>query len=249
MSAGVRRWVGSVPYAVGERARQAAKALEASCLPGSRRPFFLNQYFETAAIRQLMSSETRASANGRTFEDEWSRLLPRKPIDGLDLFLYMDTVLGLPDDMLTKVDRMSMAHGLEVRCPILDHKVVEYAGSIPTDLKLRGQQSKYIFRKAVADLIPAPILHRPKSGFDAPIGQWLAGPFRELTEECLSAEASARRGWFSPDGVASIRDRVLKPEVANGASSVSKHQIWHRAWALLMLELWARNFLDAAAAA
>lgn len=231
--------------ALGEPMRQALKALEGASLGCADRPFFLNQYFKPADIRQLVSPDLNALQNGRCFEEEWAQSFSANGIaDGLDLFLYIDTVLGLPDDMLTKVDRMSMAHGLEVRCPLLDQEVVEYAGSIPTEWKLRGAHHKHILKEAVSDLLPNVILRRSKSGFGAPIGNWLSGTFRELTEDCLSPDSVSRRDWFIQPEVTSVRDSVLSRGSTGTASGLSKHQIWHRAWALLMLELWARRFLD-----
>lgn len=228
---------------IAERFRQVTKALEASLLPADQRPFFLNQYFEPGTLNQLLVSDMVPSTLANS--DGWyDPPLGGSHLDALDLFLYLDTVVGLPDDMLTKVDRMSMAHGLEVRCPLLDQEILAFVGKIPNQLKLHRGSQKYLLKRAVADLLPPAILNRPKQGFSVPLGSWLTTVFRELVEDCLSVETVRRRGWFSAEVVVDLRDALLHDQTKTKHLVISEHQLWHRTWALLMLELWARQYLD-----
>jgi asparagine synthase (glutamine-hydrolysing) len=159
--------------------------------------------------------------------------------DPLSRELYVDIKTYLVDDILTKVDRASMAVGLEVRVPLLDHKFMEFMASIPASLKLRDGQGKYLFKQAVRPILGNEIVDRRKMGFSIPLGQWFRGPLRELTEDTL----------FAPD--AFIRSVLDVSEV---------RRLWHAhqsgfrwldpmIWAVLMLELWGKNFLVADAGA
>src|SRR5207249_815280 len=105
--------------------------------------------------------------------------LPPLPVENL---LYADTVVRLPDDMLTKVDRASMQHSLEVRVPFLSHVFVEFAAGVPVDLKLRGATGKYIVRKAVEPWLPQGALERPKQGFAVPLARWVKGDLGRYAE-------------------------------------------------------------------
>jgi len=118
--------------------------------------------------------------------------------DPLNAMLRADICLGLPGDMLTKVDRMSMANGLEVRCPLLDHRVVECALAMPGKSKIRKGVGKAILREAFADDLPAETFTLPKKGFEIPLAQWLTGPLRDLTEDATRPSALETAGLFDP---------------------------------------------------
>jgi asparagine synthase (glutamine-hydrolysing) len=140
----------------------------------------------------------------------------------------------LPLDILTKVDRMSMAHSLEARSPFLDHELMEFAATIPSELKIRGRVKKYILKRALAHLLPEEILHRPKMGFGVPIDHWLRHELRELARETLLAPRCLDRGYFRRETVERLLDEHLRRK-AN----------WHYLlWTLLMLELWHRAYVD-----
>ena len=156
--------------------------------------------------------------------------------DPVDRALYVDAKTYLADDVLTKVDKMSMAVSLETREPLLDHKLLEYAATVPSSLKLHNGTRKYLLKKLLERRLPASILQRPKQGFAAPIGQWLAGPLRSLGEEMLFDGRLAQRGIFSNTSM-----RRLWDEHCSGRAD---HR--HRVWAVLMLELWFREFIDGA---
>ena len=142
----------------------------------------------------------------------------------------------LPCDILTKVDIASMAHSLEVRSPFLDHKVIEMAIGMPVDLKMRGLTCKYILRKAFDDVVPREIIDRPKKGFGVPIDQWFMTELQGFLKNVLLDERTHARGYFLPEAVATLIDEHV--------NHVFNH--CHRLWALLMLELWHRTYIDAA---
>jgi asparagine synthase (glutamine-hydrolysing) len=103
----------------------------------------------------------------------------------------------LVGDILTKVDRASMAHALEVRVPLLDHKFVEWVSGLPVNYKLRGQEGKYILKKALEPHLPRDVLYRPKMGFGVPLGKWFRGPLRQRLRESVLEGGLARTGLFN----------------------------------------------------
>jgi len=115
----------------------------------------------------------------RLAAEYFSKPVSRDPVENL---LYADTVVRLPDDMLTKVDRASMAHSLEVRVPFLAHTFVDWAATVPIELKLRGVTGKYLVRRAIADWLPPGVLDRPKQGFAIPLSGWVRGDLGRFAE-------------------------------------------------------------------
>jgi asparagine synthase (glutamine-hydrolysing) len=111
--------------------------------------------------------------------------------------MYCDAVSYLPDDILCKVDRAAMAHGLEVRIPFLDHRVAAVAARIPLAMKLRGGTGKHILRELLFSQAPAALFDRPKAGFTVPVGAWLKGPLRPWAEDLLGRDRLDREGYFS----------------------------------------------------
>ena len=148
----------------------------------------------------------------------------------LDAMLYIDSKTYLPGDILTKVDRMSMAASLEARVPLLDHKLIEFVNSIPAHLKLNGLETKHIFKKAIRDLVPAEILDRPKQGFGVPVQEWINRQLRERMHETLTEQRTRERGYLEPAYV-----QLLLDEHERGRRDHST-----QLWALFMLELWHR---------
>ncbi|HEV2185627.1 MAG TPA: asparagine synthase (glutamine-hydrolyzing) [Stellaceae bacterium] len=139
----------------------------------------------------------------------------------------------LPDDLLVKVDVASMAHGLEARSPLLDHELFEWAARIPTDIRMHGGL-KGLFKAAMAPHLPAAILKRRKMGFGIPIDQWFRGELKELAYEVLLSRSARERGLLRPDYVQSLLDQHCS----------GSHNHHTRLWALLMLELWFRMWID-----
>lgn len=152
----------------------------------------------------------------------------------LDRLLYIDSKTYLPGDILTKVDRMSMAVSLEARAPLLDHKLIEFVTRIPAGMKLADGETKHLFKRAVKDLVPDEILTRPKQGFGVPIQQWINQQLRERTRAILGDERTRQRGYVDSCYV----DVLLDEHERNRRD----HSM--ALWALLMLELWHREFVD-----
>lgn len=156
--------------------------------------------------------------------------------DFVEATLDADRQLYLPDDLLVKMDIASMACSLEVRSPLLDHHVVEFAARLPRRLKLRGLVQKHLLKRALRGVLPESVLRRKKMGFGVPIDHWLRGELREMAYDVLLDPRALARGYFRPAGL-----RRLLDEHASGRAF---HH--HRLWSLLMLELWHRMFIDRA---
>ena len=126
--------------------------------------------------------------------------------DPLSLVQYLDMKTYLPGDILTKVDRASMAHALEVRVPLLDHKFVEWTSGLPSSYKLRGGEGKYIFKKALSSHLPNDILYRPKMGFAVPLASWFRGPLKERLRQSILGDRMLQSGYFNPNFLAHLVD-------------------------------------------
>jgi asparagine synthase (glutamine-hydrolysing) len=167
-------------------------------------------------------------ARGRfeeTFEN--TAMLP-----ALSRLMHVDTMTSLPDQMLTKVDRASMAVALEVRVPLLDHRLAAFAVSIPEDLKLRGH-GKYLLKRLLARFVPEELIDRPKQGFGIPLKEWLSGELKELLLDHLSPIRLEREGFLNPQCVA----KTLQEHFSGQAD----HRF--RLWSLLMWEMWRERWL------
>jgi asparagine synthase (glutamine-hydrolysing) len=153
----------------------------------------------------------------------------------LDAALDVDVRYYLTDCLLVKVDIATMAHALEGRSPMLDHEFMEFAASLPADMKLRGNETKYIFKRAVRDLVPHEIIDRPKKGFSVPLAAWFRNELREMSGDLLIGGRLSQRGYFKRGAV----ERLLQ-EHWRGAAD------WQdQLWGLLMFESWHRMFVDA----
>ena len=144
---------------------------------------------------------------------------------------YLDLKTYLPGDILTKVDRASMAHALEVRVPLLDYQLVEWMATLPPDLKLHGGEGKYIFKKALEPYIPDNILYRPKMGFSIPLSSWFRGPLKQQVKDALLGNTLKSTGWFN--------EAFLQQMVSQHQSGQRDHSA--QIWALMMFESFLRN--------
>lgn len=154
--------------------------------------------------------------------------------DPLTRILYVDLKTYLADDILVKVDRMSMAHSLEVRAPLLDHQFVEFVATLPPRWKLDGATTKVLLRAALDGRVPRAAFDRPKHGFISPIGRWLRGELAGYVEEMICSRRAAERGYFDPGAV-----RRLWTDHREGRGNFE-----HHVWMLLALEIWHRTFVD-----
>lgn len=150
--------------------------------------------------------------------------------DVLNRLLYVDTKVYLPDDILVKVDRMSMGVSLESRVPLLDHRVVEFAAQLPTALKQRGTEGKWLFKRAIEDLVPTGIRRRKKAGFNVPASRWLKGPLREMVGDYLSESHLRDAGIFSPEAVAKVLEthRSGRSDRSRELFGLLMFHVWHR---------------------
>jgi asparagine synthase (glutamine-hydrolysing) len=162
--------------------------------------------------------------------DGFSQLPPHK--DPLAGFLWLDQKYYLADDILTKSDRMSMAHSLEVRPPFLDHRIVEFAASLPAALKIRGAQQKFILRQLMRDKLPPGILARKKIGFDIPAHDWLRGPLRDLLLDTLHTGTAEHAALFNSE----ILLKFVRLHLQRKAN------IGYHLWGLLILFLWMNKW-------
>ena len=192
-------------------------------------------YFGAAAKQNLLDASMRRELGGHDSSSAFEQIFAEpRSANQIERLLYLDSKTYLPGDILTKVDRMSMAHSIEARVPLLDHELIEFVQTIPPGLKLRGQTTKHILKQAMADLIPQEIIHRPKMGFGVPLRKWLNHELRELLYDTLTDRRARERGLLNPRSV-----RALLDEHARGRRDNSLHL-----WGLLTLELWHRSFID-----
>ena len=148
-----------------------------------------------------------------------------------DAMLRLDLMTYLPDDILVKVDRMSMAHSLEIRSPLLDDKVVEFMSRLPRDLKYGYKSSKILLRKLARDYLPDRILHRPKQGVAVPLGSWVQGELQDWMGDVLLSRQCVQRGLFRPE----IVENLISDHVSQ------KRDYSQQLWAMLTLEYWLQN--------
>jgi len=191
--------------------------------------------FRTDEKGRLLSDELKAALGGhdpfRPFARHFERV---RGLDALSQLLYVDLKTWLANGMLVKVDRMSMANGLEIRCPLLDHRLIEFAATVPSELKYRGRISKYLLKRHLEGRVPSSVIHRPKQGFEIPLARWLRSDLRDLANDVLFSERALGRGHIRPARLRQIWERHQR--------GIRDHSA--QIWAVLMFELWARTFLD-----
>jgi asparagine synthase (glutamine-hydrolyzing) len=230
----VRRMISSVadllPYsAYGKnrlRVMSRASALER---------YFEQNYAPFMMRRELLNPEWMLPADAGFLARAFPDCLLPNGADVLSQALYFEATAKLTGDMLVKVDRMSMANSLEVRCPLLDHLLAELAASIPTGWKMRHGQGKAILLDAIGDRLPPALRKRKKMGFGVPLSHWFRGPLRDFLRDHLMSREFTGRGIVSPPFL-----RRLIEEHESGRRDNS-----HHLWALLMLELWFLNWAPA----
>jgi asparagine synthase (glutamine-hydrolysing) len=182
----------------------------------------------------LLTPEVKSVTDADIYR-EARRLLAEGDADNIvESMQSLDTRLYLAEDILTKVDRASMAVSLEVRAPFLDPRVAEYAASLPVNYKLRAWKSKYILKRAVADLLPSFVTRRSKKGFGVPVAEWLKFQLRSLARDLLSPERVRKGGVFNPAYITRLQNEHER--------GIANHR--KLLWTLLMFELWHESFIE-----
>lgn len=229
-------WLDRLPESHRQRSllRRAKRFLEAFGQPPARR--FMNwlQIFPERLRAELYNDGmVEALADGvdpfEFFHQAWRRVHGRDVVSRASL---ADLQTYLPCDLMTKVDIASMAHGLEVRQPLLDYRVVELAARMPVRHKFRGRRGKLILRDAFGNRIPAAVWQRKKMGFGVPIADWFRGPLREMTADLLLGSHSRISAYLLPEGVARLVDEHQSGRINH----------CYRLWNLLILEKWLRHW-------
>lgn len=190
--------------------------------------------FSNADLPRLVGSARRARSDEALqaiFGGHFDAVRGASPLDRM---LYADAKVWLPDDLLIKADKMTMANGLELRVPFLDHRLVEFAATLPRSSKIRGNSGKALLRTAMTGVLPDQIIHRPKKGFPIPIGSWFRTSLRQFTREHLLARDSACHAYVDRTEVARLVD-----DHECGAADRSQE-----IWSLLVLEFWHRQFIQ-----
>jgi asparagine synthase (glutamine-hydrolysing) len=199
--------------------------------PDALTRYFENNYSPYFMRQRLLTPEWMLPGDAAFLTETFRDCLAPNGADVMTQALYFEATAKLTGDMLVKVDRMSMANSIEVRCPMLDHELAELAQDIPHDWKVREGRGKYILIRALGSRLPAGLLDRPKMGFGVPLGEWFRGPLREMLWSHLAGRAFLERGIVSP--------RFVKTLLEEHQSGRRDNGLW--LWALLMLELWFRN--------
>lgn len=198
-------------------------------------------YFHSVSIlrdpmrNELFSDSFKAAIDGYSAEEVFRYHAKRADTeDPLALIQYLDLKTYLVGDINTKVDRASMAHSLEVREPLMDHELIEWMATLPSSLKVRGQEGKYLLKKAMEPHLSADILYRPKMGFAVPLARWFRGPLKQRVHDAVLGPRLAQTGWFNR----AYLEHLVQAH-SSGARDYSAPL-----WTLLMFEAFLRNVLD-----
>jgi asparagine synthase (glutamine-hydrolysing) len=213
-----KRWLRHNSLAPEERYQDACQFLG----PAAR-----SELFAPEQLRALAAGDASHAPAAEARSTGASGLHWLSRLQQLDLESY------LPLDILTKVDRMSMAHSIEARVPLLDHKLVEFAATLPPELLIHRGTTKYLFKRALRGRLPEAVLQRPKRGFAVPLGRWFRGRLGEFARDLLLSDKSLQRGFFDPAAVRLLVER-----------QGPRQELGLELWTLLSLELWCRAFLD-----
>ncbi len=228
-----------IPRSAPRRSRlgQARRFLQMAGQPTPERYLGWVGYLPTDGKPALYSSEFREHLAGYRAEewllDQWQQV-SRDGLEPLDTMLALDVETYLPNDLLVKMDIATMASSLEARSPFLDHKVMEFCAALPGGYKVSGTRLKRLLRNVGARLLPKETLARRKSGFVAPVGDWMRRDLRGWTEDLLLSPRALKRGYFQPEALRQLVDGHLE----------GREDRSFELWALLWLELWHQEFMD-----
>ncbi|MBU0951929.1 MAG: asparagine synthase (glutamine-hydrolyzing) [Elusimicrobia bacterium] len=219
------------------RFRYMHRLFSALAQPPQTRNVIWHAYFDNETKNKIYSTNMKEHFSGN---DAYSYLentflnAPAPSGDTIDRTLYTDLMTYLPECLLVKMDIASMANSLETRSPLLDHKLIEFTSSLPSNWKLHNLTSKYIFKEAFKDILPEQILKRGKQGFGIPVGKWFKNELRDYSHNVLLDSKSLNRGYFDKTEMRNLLDEHV----------TGKNDHGYRIWALLVLELWHRIYID-----
>ena len=205
------------------------RLLEGSLMSAQRAHVYWNGTFSDAEKRSVVATELPGTLD--QILGELRAMLSGKE-DDLGAYMWFDQKYYLPDQILVKSDRMSMAHAVEARLPYLDHRIVEFAATLPPSLKIRGRRQKFLLKDLMKDKLPQSILQRSKIGFDIPAHDWLRGPLRSLLVDTLSTGLSAFPELFRPEVIQSYLRSHLERRV----------NIGYHLWGLMIMFLWMKKW-------
>ena len=192
-------------------------------------------FFREDEKAALYTPEFRALLNGSTAEERLGRHFERfASLPVHSRMMRFDFETYLPEDVLTKVDRMSMAHSIESRVPLLDNEVIDFAATLPAHLKIHQGRRKHVMKEALKGLVPDGILNRKKQGFGVPLGTWFRGGLTDVFADVLGSATTRQRGYFQPAFI----ERLVQEHLAGRRD----HTL--RLWQLLVFELWHRHYVD-----
>lgn len=223
----------TIPHTFFERLNRFSKTLKEDY---RRRYLSYTSFFTEEQKVNLYTEEFKQKvAHYDTYGFIAQQFVDAKTPDPLDQTVYADIVTYLPDDLLAKVDIASMAVSLEGRSPFLDHELLEMTAQIPSNLKIKGlDNKKYILKKALEDLLPHDVMHRPKRGFSMPIDAWFRTSLKDYSRDILLSPEVRQRGIFREKELTHLLDEHCATKINQG----------NKIWALLTLELWFREFID-----
>jgi asparagine synthase (glutamine-hydrolysing) len=229
------RFAGGLARAPGPL-RVAGQYVTDAVAPDDQRYLSMAGHFPPWERQALYTADFRAALVGRDDTAAWFHhtLRDSDARQPLDRYIHNDLQGYLSDGIMAKVDIASMTHSLEVRAPLLDHRIVEFGARLPTDLKQRGLKKRVLFKRAVRAHLPPATLSRRKRGFSIPVAAWLRGPLRPMLDDLVLGPRLAARGIFTGE--------ALRRLCAQHQSRRADHG--HKLWNLMVLELWARRFLD-----
>ena len=219
----------------GSRLRDAKRFVKAASLPTAERYFFWMSAIDRDLKENLYTSGFKnkiGRTNAAEILETWFAKSNGSGI--VDATMFTDQQTYLPNDLLVKVDIASMANSLEARSPFLDHKVIEFAASLPETIKLRGAETKYLLKKVASRVVPRDVLYRKKMGFGVPLNHWFRGELKDFVRENLLSEKFARRDVVKAEAVENLVEKHLSGE----------RDFTAQIWTLLMLELWFQKFID-----
>jgi asparagine synthase (glutamine-hydrolysing) len=226
----VKSGVATLPHSLNRKLKRTFLTLDADIENLSFDNFAI---FNKAMQEKLLTDETKnriAEKNPYSHLHDWLKQSDAEEV--LDKLLYADTKTYL-HELLMKQDQMSMAASIESRVPFLDHKLVEFTAKMPTRMKIRGRQTKWILREAMRGILPTEIIERPKMGFPVPLGDWLRGEFKSFVGEYVLSERATARGIFNRDFVGEL---VARHNAGEDHAT--------RIFRLINLEIWHRQFVD-----